>query len=202
MADLFRFDQGWRFDDPRVRFDTEVPPGLTPNTPLDPMSQNNRVSIVITPEALASALAKITESEAALPALLTLTEEEARELIQVGDQMPAFNQAAQPSMESKPQFVPGYVTTAEVRKDFNVFDPINQIIAALDAYKQRLLDTRRRAGHEMHDAHLAYYHRCKDEAERGTPGAQAVVDLLEPLRPNRRRGGGSSSGSGGGGTPP
>lgn len=191
MADVFRFDAGWRWDDPRVFFDTEVPPGLTPDTPLTPMSADNQISATMTPAQVAAFLAKLAEAAALLPAVPEKTDAELKRLLGV-DGSTELDEIGAEVMAAHPEWKPVRTVLADYAQDSALFHVTAPMVVPTEALARTITVLRRLAAHDTRRNTLDVYAVVKDLAESGNIEAQAYYARMSVF----------FQGGPGGGTPP
>ena len=81
-------------------------------------------------------------------------------------------------IESNPEFVPVFLNTAEMKKDFNAFTVLNNFLRPLAQITRNLEDTAMLCGSEAYSAGLIYYGSVKQAAKVNVPKAKAVADDL------------------------
>lgn len=177
MADVFRFDAGWRFDDPRVRFDTIVPPGLTPDTPLTPMSADNQISATMTSAQVTAFLAKVAEAVAMLPDIPEKTDAELKRLLGV-DGSTELDEIAAEALAAHPDWKPVRVVTVEYTKDSTFVTATEPMVIPTKALTRKINVMRRLAAHDMRRASLAIYAVIGDLAANGNIEAQEYYDRM------------------------
>lgn len=172
MADKFRFDQGWRFDDPRVRFDTEVPPGLTPDTPLETMpTPENEISVAMTAEQVTAFNAKIAEALAMLPAIPEKTEAQLKRLLGV-DESTELDDIADEALGAHPEWKPVKFDPVEYAKDGAILTTTASMPTPVNTLARKIRVMRRLAAHDRRKGTLRIYGVIQDLAAGGDPAAQ------------------------------
>lgn len=194
----FKMDQGWRFDDPRVRFDTEVPPGLTPNTPLETMpTPDNEISVEMTSEQVTAFLAKLAEAAAMLPAIPEKTDAQLRRLLGI-DESTELDEIAEEALAAHPEWKPVKFDPVEYDKDGAILATTAPMPTPVNTLARKIKIMRRLAAHDRRKATLRIYGVVQDLAAGGDPAAQEYEQRMnafferddEPEQP-----------AGGGGTP-
>jgi hypothetical protein len=151
------------------------------------MSDTNRISAELTPaarQAIGDALGVIRPQ---LPFRIGLTPEERSTLPKMGDKTRAFDQKASGYMESNPEFLPGFISMEELRKDRDLRDAVEEVLRPLVELCQAVDDTALQLNSEIWLAELAYYHNVREAARRGVAGAQSIYDDLAQRFPRGRR---------------
>lgn len=151
------------------------------------MSDNNRISNSLDAAAVTAIQGAIQTIRANLPFLIGFTPEERRMLPKLGDKSRAFDQKAIGYMEQSPQWVPGYVSMDELRKDRALRDSLEDVLRPLAELCQSVDDTVLQVNSEIWLAELAYYSAVKEAAKRGVAGAQPILDDLGQRFPRGKR---------------
>ena len=181
MAEFFKFDQGWKFDDPRVKFDTLVPDGLTPDTPLTPMpSADNQISVSMTDEQVTAFLAKLAEAAAILPAIPEKTDAELKRLLGVEDST-ELDEIAAEALAAHPDWKPVRVNTTEYAKDSGLVEATAPMVIPTKTLARKIIVMRRLASHDMRRGTLAIYAVIGDLAANGNVEAQEYYDRMRPF---------------------
>ncbi len=104
------------------------------------MSQN-LISLSVTEEQQAAALAGLAQLEAALPGLLSLDVDERRRLTSMGDKSEVFTRQTLRVLEQNPQIVPPSLGLAEAQADLAALDRLRPVMERLQRLVARLEDT-------------------------------------------------------------
>lgn len=147
------------------------------------MSNDNRVSAVLSSEDITEVLASVNAIRAKLPFLVTLSPQERREMPKMGDKSIGFDDKCRTYMASNPEFIPGFVNLDEVAKDRELRSQLMRILAELGALTDSLDDTLRVVSSEAWMADLAYYQAVREATRRGRAGAQGIYDDLQQRFP-------------------
>ena len=181
MADLFRFDAGWHFDDPRVKFDTVAP--TQPPTP-PPMSEDNQISAEITAANLATIQQKLDEIEALLPTIPDISDAALKRLLGI-DASTEVDDIAAEALAAHPEWKPFVVDATEFPKDRALFADSAPLEMKTEALARKVVIIRRLAGHDTRRASLAIYHQVAELAARGNVEAKSYYDQMSPFFPGR-----------------
>jgi len=172
MADFFRFDQGWHLDDPRVRLDSEVPAGLTPDTPLETMpTPDNEISVAMTEEQVTAFLAKLAEAAAMLPPIPEKTDAQLKRLLGV-DESTELDEIAEEALAAHPDWKPVKFDPVEFAKDGANLATTAPMPTPVKALERKIRVMRRLAAHDRRKATLRVYAVIQDLAAGGDPAAQ------------------------------
>ncbi len=191
MATPLRWDmtlpngQKLRFDMPGARWDgtvEEVMAALNQqnNTP---MTNDNRVSATILAADITAILAAFTTIRTKLPFLIQVGAQERIELPKLGEKTLGFHEKCTTYMASNPEFIPPFVTPAEVAKDIALRDQFHQFLPQLIELYNLITGTEMVVGSEIYMADLAYYQSVREAARRGRPGAEAIYNDLQTRFP-------------------
>jgi hypothetical protein len=137
---------------------------------------DNRISTTLSTNDQADVLAAIKTIRDKLPFLLDLTPEERRSLPRMGDKSRAFVAQALTVAEQNADILPRSFDTAEMRKDVELAQALEPILAALAQLYELVEDTYLEVGSEAYVAALAVYQYAK----AGGKGA-ALDNLLDAL---------------------
>lgn len=158
----------------------------------------NLVSASITAADKTAILAAIDVIKTKLPFLIALTPEERRGGFKLGDKTIPFLEKVTEYATSHPAFVPGFVSAAEMNKDFQIAKDMKDFLQLLRPLVQGMDDTQMEAGIEALWPAMSYYDSVKSAAARDVPGARAIYDDLRKRFPGApRQSDDLQSGSGG-----
>lgn len=155
---------------------------------------NNIHNQSIPQEVLDQAQAKINEAGAILkPYTLSLTPDERKNILKMGDKSSAFVEKAFEYTKTNPEFIPTFMTAADFEIDLadskNLVGSVSlatQLLYALD-------DTMMVAGSEAYYAALYYYKNVQQAAAMNIPGAKAIYEELKKRFPSLTRKSGDST---------
>ncbi len=143
------------------------------------MSQENNISIKISPEDVAAVQNALQTIETTLrPYLIALTSEERRQLAKVSDKTMPFVEKALDYARVNPQFGPAYLDVNELKVDVDAVYSLTQILRPIEQLNEGLNDTIMMAGSEAYTGALAYYNSVKQAAKINVPGAKSVHEDL------------------------
>jgi len=140
---------------------------------------DNRISVSISPDAVAAIKAAIDTIEKNLPTLINLTKEERHELPKMGDKTIAFVSKTLEYAKQNPKIVPAFLDLSEFEKDVNAVNSINKVLIPLQQLVEKLDDTALLAGSEAYSASLVFYNAVKGASKAGVPGTKIVFDDLQ-----------------------
>ena len=151
------------------------------------MSESNRVSAVLGDAEIAELRTQIAALRARLPFLVNLSPQDRKELPKLGDKTVGFDEKCQTYMESNPEFLPGFVDTAELDRDRALRSQMLRIAPDLLLLAEQIEDTLTVLGSEIVMVDFAYYQGVREAARRGLPGAQLSYDDLRTRFPGPGR---------------
>ncbi len=150
------------------------------------MANDNQVSAALTNQNIDDIINHLTAIQDLLPFLISRANGD--NTVMLGERSIGFDEKCSAYMASSPEFIPGYVDSAEVAKDralraqFNKFLPQFQLLAA------KAQDTYEVIGNELMIADLAYCNSTRDAAKRGRANAGDIHDDLALRYPGRSNG--------------
>ena len=145
----------------------------------------NRVSITISPEAIANIIAAINTIGQNLPSLINLSNEDRKTLPKMGDKSMAFVTKTLGYAKQNPKVVPSFLDLTEFEKDVVAVTDLNKVLIPLQQLVEKLDDTTLQAGSEAYTAALIFYNAVKGAARAGEPGMKTVYDDLQARFPGR-----------------
>jgi hypothetical protein len=140
------------------------------------MASDNQVSAVLTDQNITDILGHITAIGTLLPFLISRVEGDNN--VMLGDKSVAFDEKCASYMTSNPEFIPGYISPAEVLKDRALRAQFAKFLPQLQLLASKCADTYDVVGNEMMIADLAYYNSANDAAKRGTTSAGDIHNEL------------------------
>ena len=151
------------------------------------MPDYNRISAELIDQDIAELRALVTAARSKLPFLIGLTTQERKELAKLGEKTVGFDEKIQAYMLTNPEFQPGFVDPAEVRKDRLLRTRFMSFFPDFMTLAEHMEDTMTILGNEILMADLAYYQSVREAARRGVPGAQQIYDDLRTRFPGPGR---------------
>ena len=152
------------------------------------MKTTNLISVDFTDEIFQQADKKIDELEALLSFLISLTPDQRKGGIKLGDKSLGFLEKTKDYSTQKPQFIPSYADMPEMYRDAATSAKALTLARKLSILLLKLEDTATIAGIEAFSAALVYYHSVKTAAKQGAPGAQAIYEDLMKRFPGYNNG--------------
>lgn len=138
----------------------------------------NKIQMVISPETVNAAYQKMAELDALLPGLISLTPDEKRGGMKIGEKSLSFVSKGIEFMQRSPEFTFGYVDVPEAVRDFEAANSLFAIGRHLQVLADKINDTATQAGMEAMSAVMAYYNNVKQGSRQGVAGAKTVYDDL------------------------
>lgn len=142
------------------------------------MSNDNRVSAELSAQDVTEVLGALETVRQKMPFLLTLSTQERREMAKMGEKSIGFDEKCAAYMASNPEFLPGFVDIAEVKKDRALRAQLLRCTVAFTALAESMDDTLMVASSELWMADLAYYQAVREAARRGRAGAETIYEDL------------------------
>jgi hypothetical protein len=121
----------------------------------------NRVSATILPEDLEAIQAAIATLKEKLPFLLSLTTEESKSLLRLGDKSRAFVAKTLEFASQHPEILPTMFDLQEMEEDLSLFEALYPIQMALTELTEQVTDTMAVAGSEAYAAARLVYSYAK-----------------------------------------
>lgn len=137
--------------------------------------------------------AKLQKVQAALdviktelgPLLISLTPDERKSMLRMGDKTVAFVQKTTDYASTTPSFVPAFVDLAELKQDAAGLAALAPILRQLEQLALDTDSTLMIAGSEAYTNALTIYQNIKFQAQNHQQGAQAAYDELKTRFPGR-----------------
>lgn len=116
--------------------------------------------------------------EKLLPGLITLSVQDRKEILKLGDKTLAFVRKALQHARENPAFQPPFGDLAEMERELALLDLIGGLQRPLSRVVDGLDDTGSGVGGNLYAYGLAVYQTVKLAAKNRLPGAQAAADDL------------------------
>jgi hypothetical protein len=137
----------------------------------------NKVSAVLTQEAVDTTKADIKKIESEHPYLISLTSAERQALPKPGSRSLDFMEKCLALAKQNPNFLPRNFSLEEVEKDINLYRMLIQINQPLSALAQKFSDTITEVYAEGYISSLKIYNEAKQAGEE-LAGFEDVIDEL------------------------
>lgn len=118
-----------------------------------------------------------------LPFLISISNQERKEMAKLGDKSMGFDEKCAAYIGSNPEFLPGFVETAEVNKDRALRGRIMEFFPNLQTLCESVDDTLMVVNGDLWMADLAYYQSVRQAAKRGRAGADTIYNDLRTRFP-------------------
>jgi hypothetical protein len=150
------------------------------------MANDNKSNVAIP----AAVIEQITDlinqaNEALQPYVTALTNEERRALPKMSDKTLSFVEKTVGYAGSNPQFVPAYLTVADLTIDFQNMTGLDPLLKLAEQLFNNLSDTEMVAGSEAYVSSLMYYNNVKQGDKNGIPAARSIYEDLQKRFPGR-----------------
>ncbi len=112
------------------------------------------------------------------PLLIALEANDRQSIAKMKDKSVPFLEKIIQYVGVNPEFVPVFLNTDEMKKDFDAFSILNNFLRPLAQITRNLEDTAMLCGSEAYSAGLIYYGSVKQAAKVNVPKAKAIADDL------------------------
>lgn len=146
------------------------------------MSPRN-LTLNTTAEAVSEIKGHLSAIRALLPNLITLANQERRDMAKMGLKSVGFMERSVHYMGTNPEFLPGFVTMEEVKSDQSGRSHLLEVAPELRGLHESLQDTLMAVSSELWLASLAFYQNVRQGARRGLPGAEDIYNDLRARFP-------------------
>lgn len=139
---------------------------------------NNRINTTIDAAVLATIKTKLSEINAALPFLISLTPDERKNLPKINEANKIFVEDAITGMQNNAAIIPSYLNIANVKNDLTLFQQLDDVISVINQIHQKMSDTQMLAGSEAYVSSLTAYRLFESASNAGVDGTTAVYNSL------------------------
>lgn len=112
------------------------------------------------------------------PYLIALEAGDKQALAKMKDKSVPFVEKVLQYVDSNAEFVPAYLDTGEMKKDFQAFNVLNTILRSLAQIVSNLEDTSVLCGSETYQGSLAFYGSVRQAKKMNVPNADAIYEDL------------------------
>ena len=140
---------------------------------------SNRVSETISDAQRVAVIDFLKSVETELPWLVGLTVDERVAIPKVNAANRDFVADAIDIIRQNPGLFPSYFNAAELEKDFELYNTMNEIIPVAERVLEKLSDTQMLAGSESYISALAAYRLVQGAAKDGVPGTDVLYYRLK-----------------------
>ncbi|WP_339791443.1 hypothetical protein [uncultured Imperialibacter sp.] len=143
------------------------------------MSMENVVAVQIPPAELKKMQAKVKElTELIGPYLISLTAQQRKEVLAMGDSSEPFVAKSLDYAKSNPEFLPGYNKLEDFEIDYTAVKDLTTLVRPLNQLTANLNDTHLMSGAEAYRAARNYYESVKVAAKNNASGAKVISEDL------------------------
>lgn len=150
------------------------------------MATQNLVSASLAPADKTAVQTSIQAIATKLPFLISLTNDERKGGIKLGDKTVAFIEKAIDYAVANSALVPPYVNLVEIQKDYALQKDLIDIQQWMAGLLQKIEDTQQEAGVEALNGILGFYQAVRVASEKDVPGARAIYQDLNQRFPGRK----------------
>lgn len=147
------------------------------------MKIQNLVSTTLPAEDKTAIMDAIQTLVTKMPFLISLTNDQRRGGMKLGDKTVGFVDKVVDYSQSNPDFVPAYLDLTEFNNDYLLIKDLSEILRVLQPVVQNIEDTTTEAGIEALGAAMVFYNSVKSAAKQGVPGAKSIYDDLQKRFP-------------------
>ncbi len=147
------------------------------------MAAKNLISASLSPADIGEIKQALQTISNKLPFLISLTDEQRKGGMILGDKSVGFVDKVQNYINTNPTLVPAYLDTAEFSKDYQLTKNLMEILRIIRPLVQNMEDTSTEAGMEAFGAAMVFYNAVKVAAKQGVQGAQVIYEDLQKRFP-------------------
>ncbi|MDX1906188.1 MAG: hypothetical protein SF053_04080 [Bacteroidia bacterium] len=140
--------------------------------------QNNRISQALTPATVTEIKALLRQIEDKLPFLIGLTNEERKMMPKISRSNKLFVDDTLQACVDNSALLPPYLDIAEMRKDYELYRTLGEILQPVAQLYEKVRDTQILAGSEAYSTALMSYRMFQMAGKSGVPGLDAIVTRL------------------------
>ena len=140
---------------------------------------NNRISHDMTDEQRDRILDLFAQISTEMNFLIGLNKGERQSLPKINKSNKLFVEDCVLASERNDAVIPTYISSAELKKDFHLFQQLDPILLVVLELYIKIRDTQMLAGSEAYSSSLMIYQMYKVAANAGLPGAQAIYDSMK-----------------------
>lgn len=139
---------------------------------------NNRISAALSAQDVEDIKLLLRQAEAKIPFLIGLTNEERKMMPKINRSNKLFVDDALQACQDNAALLPAYLQVAEMRKDYELYRSLGDVLQPLAQLYEKVRDTQILAGSEAYSSALMAYRMFQMAAESGLPGLDSVVSRL------------------------
>jgi hypothetical protein len=140
----------------------------------------NKISAIISQQDLTDITNAINLISTKMPFLLGLDEDERKTLLKINNSNKTFSEDVVRVWPTVSNYLPAYLNKAELEKDLNLFNALDNVRILLESLTAKVTDTQIMAGNETYNVSLIAYRSIATAARSSQPGAQGAYDQLSP----------------------
>jgi hypothetical protein len=149
------------------------------------MNLKNKISASISEEAMTNIQTGLAMINTNLPFLITLTPDDKRKILKMGNKSMAFVSKSFEFAKQNPGVVPKYLIIDEFSKDMDTYNKLFQVSSSVHQLLEKVDDTMVLSGSEAYGAALAFYNSIKTAITAGEAGLKNIYDELSARFPGR-----------------
>ena len=140
------------------------------------MSYQN-ITASLSPQDIQEVKAALQKVQQKLPFLITLSAEERRKLVKMGDKSLAFVNNSVTAAQSNPEILPATFDVEELVRDYQLAAVLTELLISIQQLTEQVDDTLMAVGSEAMTSSLTVYDYVKT-ASKKTPGLKSVAEQL------------------------
>ncbi|MEH1889530.1 MAG: hypothetical protein V7K92_08715 [Nostoc sp.] len=135
------------------------------------------ITASLSPQDIQEVKAALQKVQQKLPFLITLSTEERRKLVKMGDKSLAFVNNSVTAAQSNPEILPATFDVEELVRDYQLATVLTELLISIQQLTEQVDDTLMAVGSEAMTSSLTVYDYVKT-ASKKTPGLKSVAEQL------------------------
>ncbi|MEH2141383.1 hypothetical protein [Nostoc sp.] len=135
------------------------------------------ITASLSPQDIQEVKAALQKVQQKLPFLITLSTEERRKLVKMGDKSLAFVNNSVSAAQSNPEILPATFDVEELVRDYQLAAVLTELLISIQQLTEQVDDTLMAVGSEAMTSSLTVYDYVKT-ASKKTPGLKSVAEQL------------------------
>lgn len=135
------------------------------------------ITASLSPQDIQEVKAALQKVQQKLPFLITLSTEERRKLVKMGDKSLAFVNNSVTAAQSNPEILPATFDVEELVRDYQLAAVLTELLISIQQLTEQVDDTLMAVGSEAMTSSLTVYDYVKT-ASKKTPGLKTVAEQL------------------------
>ena len=135
------------------------------------------ITASLSPQDIQEVKAALQKVQQKLPFLITLSTEERRKLVKMGDKSLAFVNNSVTAAQSNPEILPATFDVEELVRDYQLAAVLTELLISIQQLTEQVDDTLMAVGSEAMTGSLTVYDYVKT-ASKKTPGLKSVAEQL------------------------